>query len=131
MSFLRRNDDRIENKIKTTKPELIRLNSTLSADNERLRNCISDLRDKIIKLEREAGENTEALARLAVQPIVDKIKNTQVREFNDYQTLNARAKALATQMRIQTRVRNNEVEVFMHGGWNAMSTIAVPTHLAG
>ena len=85
------------------------------------------MRDKITKLEQEAKENTEALARLAVQPIIDKIKNTQVHEFNNYQTLNARAKALALRMHCQVRVRNNTLEVFLHGGWNDINTVAIPT----
>ncbi len=117
MSYLRR----AENKRSSTKAELIALNAQLAADNEQLRNQVSDLKQ-------QKEELVEALALMAAKPLLDKIPlAAQARAEHHELSLNARAKALALRMHCQVRVRNNTLEVFLHGGWNDINTVAVPT----
>lgn len=117
MAYLRR----AENKRTTTKNELIALNAQLAADNEQLRNQVSDLKQ-------QKEELVEALALMAAKPLLDKIPlAAQARAEHHELSLNARAKALALRMHCQVRVRNNTLEVFLHGGWNDINTVAIPT----
>ena len=99
---------RIVNAKTTTKAELIKLNAALAADNTALRGLNHDLQD--------------ALARETVKHIAPTQPPDLIRQ------LNLKAKALATTMRTQTRVHNNDVEVYIHGGWNSISTIAIPEY---
>ena len=90
-------DTRIVNAKTTTKPELIRLNAALAAENAELRNLTTDLR--------------EALAHKVAKPVI---------------SLNKQAQELAIKMRARTRVRNGKIEIYLHGGWNDISTVATP-----
>lgn len=117
MSYLRR----AENKRSSTKAELVALNSDLSTEVARLRNQVSDLTQ-------QKEELVEALALMAAKPLLDKIPlAAQARAEHHELSLNARAKALALRMHCQVRVRNNTLEVFLHGGWNDINTVAIPT----
>lgn len=104
-------DLHIVNVKKTTKAELVRLNAALAADNAALRSLNQDLQD--------------ALAREAVKHIIAKLPEQPVDARN---MLNLKARSLAKKMGVLTRIRNNEIEIYMHGGWNALSTIAIPEH---
>ena len=104
-------DLHIVNVKKTTKAELVRLNTALAADNAALRSLNQDLQD--------------ALAREAVKHIIVKLPEQPVDTGN---MLNLKAKALALNLHAQTRVRNNDIEVYLHGGWNSIKTIAIPEY---
>lgn len=98
--------------VKTTvKADLIRLNTALAADNAALRSLNQDLQD--------------ALAREAVKHIIAKLPEQPVDTGN---MLNLKAKALALKLHATTRIRNNEIEVYLHGGWNSVNTIAIPEY---
>lgn len=102
---------RIVNAKTTTKAELIQLNAALAADNAALRGLNHDLQD--------------ALAREAVKHIITKLPEQPV---DTGSMLNLKAKALALKLHAQTRVRNNDIEVYLHGGWNSVNTIAIPEY---
>lgn len=102
-------DLHIVNVKKTTKAELVRLNTALAADNAALRSLNQDLQD--------------ALAREAAKHIIAKLPKQPVAAGN---MLNLKAKALAHKLHALTRVRNNDIEVYLHGGWNPVNTIAIP-----
>ena len=88
----------------TTKAELLKLNAALATDNTALRNKVDDLRLELA--EAHANQLTNNLKTLFGKP-----------------SLATRAKELAKQLNTSTRVRNNEIEVFMHGDWNSLDTI--------
>lgn len=112
---------RAENKRSSTKAELVALNSDLSSEVARLRNQVSDLTQ-------QKEELTEALALITAKPLLDKIPLTQqMRDEHCALSIHTRAKALAQQMKCQVRVRDNNIELYMHGGWNDINTVAVPT----
>jgi uncharacterized protein YydD (DUF2326 family) len=94
-------DMRIVNAKRTTKAELIRLNAALAAENANLRGLTTDLQD--------------TLARLTAKPVLEAL------------SLNQQAQALAKKMRCQVRVREGKLEVYLHGGWNDVSTVAIPS----
>lgn len=102
---------RIVNAKTTTKPELIRLNAALAVENDGLRGLVSELQD--------------ALAREAVKHVIAKMPSPPA---DSWSMLNIQARSLAKKMGVLTRIRNNEIEIYMHGGWNALSTIAIPEH---
>lgn len=104
---------RIVNAKTTTKPELIRLNAALAAENIELRNQVNDLAD--------------TLARKTAEPMLKRLFGPKHQEEDHFKQLNIQAKALATQLHAQTRIRNGTIEVLIHGGWNDIDTIAVPT----
>lgn len=92
-------DTRIVNAKSTTKAELIRLNAALAAENAELRNLTTDLR--------------ETLARKVAEPMIN---------------INKQAQELAIKMRARTRVHKGKIEIYLHGGWNDVSTIATPEY---
>lgn len=94
-------DTRIVNAKQTTKAELIRLNAALAAENANLRGLNTDLQDTL----------THSVAK----PILDTL------------SLNQQAQALAKKMRCQVRVHEGKLEVYLQGGWNDVSTVAIPS----
>lgn len=104
-------DTRIVNAKTTTKAELIRLNAALAAENAELRNLTTDLR--------------ETLAHKVAEPIIKPLF-AQLRTA----TLNKQAQELAVKMRARTRVHEGKIEVYLHGGWNDLSTVAVTVAVA-
>ena len=104
-------DLRIVNAKNTTKAELIRLNTALAQECAELRNTVNDL--------------SEALARKVAEPMLKRLFPQE--ETQTTTTLQQQAQAVARKMGVLTRVHNGEIEVRLHGGWNSLNAVAVPT----
>lgn len=111
---------RIDNSLKTTKAQLVQLNSSLARDNEILRNQTQDQAQLIEELR-------DALAKSTAKNMLTRAFGKDVADQIERSTLQTRSQNIARVMKCSTRIRDGRIEVYAHGGWNGIDTMAIPT----